>query len=221
MVLARIPEGTKVHHGASQTLDVTGITREVETSGRYEPIGPRIRSMDRATQGDEIRRESTAPDVMLGSVHAVTETGSLMAASSSGSQLAAYVAGAGRVILVVGTQKIVRDLEEGLRRIGFGEAAPGVHVRTPAQIAAEQQLFFDMRHVSRAFEQLGGESVRQLAEDQYERGWHRRREHPRRVKLVGDVAHGRIVLVDVKETNGHTGNGRLQGVVMDESERSV
>ena len=117
IVLGRIPEGATVHHGASQTLEVTGITRELETSGRYEPVGPRLRTMDRATQGDEIRRESTTPDVMLGSVHAVTEAGSLMAASSSGSQLAAYVAGAGRVILVVGTQKIVADHEEALRRI--------------------------------------------------------------------------------------------------------
>jgi hypothetical protein len=117
IVLELIPAGSKVHHGASQTLEVTGITQELETSGRYEPIGPRIRNMDRATQGDEIRREATAPDVMVGSVHAVTEAGSLMAASMGGSQLAAYVAGAGRVILVVGTQKIVIDLEEGLRRI--------------------------------------------------------------------------------------------------------
>jgi hypothetical protein len=116
-VLALIPEGTNVHHGASQTLDTTGIAQELDTSGRYDPIGPRIRTMDRATQGDEIRRETAAPDVMLGSVHAVTETGSLLAASMSGSQLAPYVAGAGRVILVVGTQKIVADLEEGLRRI--------------------------------------------------------------------------------------------------------
>ena len=86
-------------------------------SGRYEPLGPRIRHMDRATQGDEIRRLTAAPDVMLGSVHAVTETGSLLAASMGGSQLAPYVAGAGRVILVVGRQKIVADLEDGLRRI--------------------------------------------------------------------------------------------------------
>jgi YkgG family uncharacterized protein len=117
IVLELIPEGTTVHHGASQTLDATGITQELETSGRYEPIGPRVRSMDRATQGDEIRRLTAAPDVMLGSVHAVTETGSLMAASMGGSQLAPYVAGAGRVIFVVGTQKIVADLDEGLRRI--------------------------------------------------------------------------------------------------------
>src|SRR4029078_12946102 len=117
IVLDQIPDGARVHHGASQTLEVTGITHELATSGRYEPVVPRVRILDRATHGDEIRRESTTPDVMLGSVHAVTEAGSLMAASSSGSQLAAYVSGAGRVILVVGTQKIVVALEKGLRRI--------------------------------------------------------------------------------------------------------
>ena len=41
LVLDLIPEGTKVHHGASQTLEVTGITQELDTSGRYEPVGPR------------------------------------------------------------------------------------------------------------------------------------------------------------------------------------
>ena len=117
IVLDLIPEGAEVHHGASQSLDVTGLTAALDQSGRYEPLRPRIWSMDRATQGNEIRRLSAAPDVMLGSVHAVTESGSLLAASSSGSQLAPYVAGAGRVILVVGTQKIVADLDEGLRRI--------------------------------------------------------------------------------------------------------
>jgi hypothetical protein len=117
IVLQLVPEGSEVHRGASQSLEVSGISQELETSGRYEPIGPRTRRMDRATQGDEIRRLTAAPDVMLGSVHALTETGSLLAASMSGSQLAPYVAGAGRVILVVGSQKIVADIEEGLRRI--------------------------------------------------------------------------------------------------------
>src|SRR5437870_11560185 len=117
MVLDLIPDGSHVHHGASQTLDVVGITDEIDKSGRYEPLRPRIWSMDRKTEGDEIRRLGAAPDVMLGSVHAVTETGSLLTASMSGSQLGPYSSGAGRVILVVGTQKIVRDLEEGLLRI--------------------------------------------------------------------------------------------------------
>ncbi len=83
------------------------------TSGRYDPVRPQIWSMDRETQADEIRRLSAAPDVMLGSVHAVTETGRAgRPPPMSGSQLGPYVSGAGPVILVVGTQKIVSDLEE-------------------------------------------------------------------------------------------------------------
>jgi hypothetical protein len=117
IVLDLIPDTSPVHQGASQTLDVLGITLEIEKSGRYAALRPRIWSMNRGTEADEIRRLGAAPDVMLGSVHAVTETGSLLAASMSGSQLGPYVSGAGRVILVVGTQKIVTDLEEGLLRI--------------------------------------------------------------------------------------------------------
>jgi len=117
IVLGLIPDGSQVHQGASQTLATTGITDEIEKSGRYESVRLRTRSMDRATQSAEIRRLSAAPDVMLGSVHAVTESGSLVVASATGSQLGPYVSGAGRVILIVGTQKIVPDLAEGFRRI--------------------------------------------------------------------------------------------------------
>ena len=136
IVLGLIPDGSQVHHGASESLEVSGITDEIEKSGRYEPLRPRIWSMDRTTQADEIRRLGSAPDVMLGSVHAVTETGSLVAASMSGSQLGPYATGAGRIVLVVGTQKIVPDLEEGLRRIdeyafpledARAQAAYGIH----------------------------------------------------------------------------------------------
>jgi hypothetical protein len=136
IVLGLIPAGSQVHHGASETLAVSGITAELENSGRYDAIRPRIWSMDRKTQAGEIRRLTASPDVMLGSVHAVTETGSLLAASMGGSQLGPYVAGAGRVILVVGTQKIVSDLDEGLRRINDyafpledarAQAAYGIH----------------------------------------------------------------------------------------------
>src|SRR5438034_1420378 len=95
IVLGLIPDGSQVHQGASQSLELAGITDEIERSGRYEPLRPRIWSMDRETQGDDIRRLSSSPDVMLGSVHAVTETGSLVAASASGSQLGPYASGAG------------------------------------------------------------------------------------------------------------------------------
>jgi len=136
IILGLIPDGSQVHHGASQTLEETGIVGEIEGSGRYEPIRPRLWSMDRETEADEIRRLGAAPDVMLGSVHAVTESGSLVTASAGGSQLGPYASGAGKVILVVGTQKIVSDLDEALRRIeeyafpledARAQAAYGIH----------------------------------------------------------------------------------------------
>jgi hypothetical protein len=164
IVLDLIPEGSQVHHGASESLDAAGITDEIETSGRYEDIRSRTFSMDRETQADEIRRLSAAPDVMLGSVHAVTETGALLAASMSGSQLGPYVAGAGRVILVVGTQKIVSNLEEGLRRINEysfpledarAQAAYGIHSAVNKIVIINREIFPDRITVVFVDEVLG------------------------------------------------------------------
>jgi hypothetical protein len=116
-VLARIPDGSEVHSGASKTLQQIGIVAELESSSRVEWLRNRTMAMDRATQGREIRKVAAAPDIMLGSVAAVTEDGKLVAASNSGSQLGPYAASAGRLILVVGAQKIVGSLDEAMRRV--------------------------------------------------------------------------------------------------------
>jgi YkgG family uncharacterized protein len=113
----RIPEGAEVFLGASVTLEQLGIKDEIDSSGRYRALRPKMRAMDRATQGREIRKLGAGPDYAAGSVHAVTESGQVLIASNSGSQLGPYAFGAGKVIWLVGTQKLVRDLEEGLRRI--------------------------------------------------------------------------------------------------------
>jgi len=164
IVLDLIPDGSQVHHGASRSLDVAGITDEIEKSGRYEPVRLQIGSLDRTTQADEIRRLSAAPDVMLGSVHAVTETGSLLTASMGGSQLGPYASGAGRVILVVGTQKIVSDLEEGLRRINEysfpledarAQAAYGIHSAVNKVLIINREIVPDRITVVLVDEALG------------------------------------------------------------------
>lgn len=116
-VLELIPEGAEVHAALSETLAVLGITSEIDESGRYDSVRGRLRAMDRNTQRREMRKAGAAPDYMLGSVHAVTEGGEILVASGSGSQLGAYGYAAGSVVLVVGHQKVVRDLDEGWRRI--------------------------------------------------------------------------------------------------------
>src|SRR5258708_1211976 len=72
-----IPEGASVFTGASETLRLSGIDEDINNSGRYDAVRQRGVAMDRATQLAEIWRLMSTPDVIVGSVHAVTETGSL------------------------------------------------------------------------------------------------------------------------------------------------
>jgi hypothetical protein len=117
IVLGLVPQGVEVYANQSQTLDKLGLRAEFDESGRYDAVRPKVLSLDRKTQGNEIRKLRSSPDYIIGSVHAITETGQVLTSSFGGSQLGAYAYGSAKVIWVVGTQKLVRDLDEGLRRI--------------------------------------------------------------------------------------------------------
>jgi hypothetical protein len=112
-----LPEGAEIFLGASVTLETLGIKDEIDRSGRFDALRPKMFAMNRETHGREIRKLGSAPDYAAGSVHAVTEDGQVLIASNTGSQLGPYASGAGKLIWVVGAQKIVKDLTEGLRRV--------------------------------------------------------------------------------------------------------
>ena len=116
-LLALLPEGAEVFTAASQTLEALGVLPEINASGRYDAIRPKLMKLDRQTQAREMRRLAASPDYVVGSVHAITEQGQVLVASAGGSQLAPYIYGASKVIWVAGVQKIVADVNEGLRRI--------------------------------------------------------------------------------------------------------
>ncbi len=112
-----VPDGAEIFLGASVTLEALGIKEEIDKSGRFDAVRPKMFAMNRETQAREIRKLGAAPDYAAGSVHAVTEAGQVLVASKTGSQLGPYISGAGKVVWVVGAQKLVKDLDEGLRRI--------------------------------------------------------------------------------------------------------
>jgi len=117
IVLDLVPQGAEVYANISKTLEDIGVTAEIDTSGHYDAVRPKVVALDRKTQADEIRVLRSRPAYIVGSVHAITEDGQILTASNGGSQIAPYAYGASKVILVVGTQKIVKDLSEGFRRI--------------------------------------------------------------------------------------------------------
>jgi YkgG family uncharacterized protein len=112
-----LPIGAEVFNNTSRSLEAIGVAEDIERSGLYQPLRPRLYQMDREMQGREMRQLAAAPDFVVGSVHALTVDGSVLIASASGSQLGPLVSGAGHVILVIGGQKIVPDVDSGLRRI--------------------------------------------------------------------------------------------------------
>jgi hypothetical protein len=112
-----VPLGAWVLTAASETLRLSGIEEDINSSGRYDAVRSAIASLDLTANAEAIRHLRSSPDVVLGSVAAVTASGSLVVASASGSQLPSYAGGAARVILIVGSQKIVPDLETAFRRV--------------------------------------------------------------------------------------------------------
>jgi LUD domain len=117
LVFEELPAGAEVHTALSETLRELGITAEIDESGRYDSVRVKLAALDRETQGREMAKLGAAPDYIVGSAAAITEDGILLIGSGSGSQLGPYAYSAGSVTLVVGHQKIVRDHDEGLRRI--------------------------------------------------------------------------------------------------------
>jgi len=95
-----------VFTSGSETLRLSDIAEDINDSGRFRSTRQQLAQLDVATQGDEMKKLGACPDVIVGSVHAVTEDGHAVAGSFTGSQLGPYAAGAGKVIWVVGAQKV-------------------------------------------------------------------------------------------------------------------
>lgn len=116
-LLDLLPKGADVMTMSSTTLVTLGLVDEIEKSETYNPVKKKLSAMNRDTQNHEMQMLGAAPEWAIGSVHAVTEDGHVMIASKTGSQLPAYAYGSTHVIWVVGAQKIVKNIDEGMKRI--------------------------------------------------------------------------------------------------------
>jgi ATP-dependent Clp protease ATP-binding subunit ClpA len=80
--------------------------------------------------------------------------------------------------------------EKSLQSFGF---------RAHEKVSDSSGLYYDMRHVSRALDELAGESLRDLAIKQYQNGHHAIRGASVPVRLVGDLNARRIELVPAND----------------------
>lgn len=113
-IISLTNEGDKVSCGGSMSLVETGVMDHLR-SGRYD-------FLDREKEGlssndiDRIYRESFFADTYFSSSNAITEDGELYNVDGNGNRVAALLFGPKKVIIVAGANKIVKNLDEAIKR---------------------------------------------------------------------------------------------------------
>lgn len=116
-VIDMVPKGSEVFTATSVTLDDTGIA-EALNGDDYVSLRNKMNAFwGQPDKKKDMMHVVASPDYVLGSVHAITRDGKLMIASNTGSQLPSEAYTASNVIYVAGSQKIVDDMQDGLKRI--------------------------------------------------------------------------------------------------------
>lgn len=114
-LLEILPAGAEIMNNTSTTMDTISATDAILNSGKYNPVRPKL--MDPNVSPKEKSILGATADWATGSVHAITQDGSLMIASKTGSQLPSESYGSNHVVFVAGAHKIVKDRDEGFKRI--------------------------------------------------------------------------------------------------------
>jgi hypothetical protein len=135
-VLGMIPLEATVARGDSVTLDEIRIIPELRKRKQNKIIDPFERDINSSSnlpatvQGTALRiqhrvgtKEALSADIFLVGTNAVTLDGKLVNIDGGGNRVAAMIFGPDKVIVVVGVNKIVKDVDEALKRI-HNVAAP-------------------------------------------------------------------------------------------------
>lgn len=113
IVMDMIPEGSVIAVGGSVTLNETGILDEIR-SDKYKFID-RYNTSSFEEMLDKYR-EGYYADFLVSSTNAVTMEGQLVNIDCTGNRTSQIVFGPKKVIIVAGVNKIVANVEEGIKR---------------------------------------------------------------------------------------------------------
>ncbi|MCR5653728.1 MAG: lactate utilization protein [Ruminococcus sp.] len=122
LVRTLIKKGDTVSNGGSETLKQTGVIDELK-SGKYNYL-------DRSREGitreevERVYRDTYSADVYFASSNAVTESGYLYNVDGNSNRVSAILYGPKSVVLVCGYNKIVKDIDEAVKRVKTLAAPP-------------------------------------------------------------------------------------------------
>lgn len=110
-----LKEHSTVSVGGSMTLIESGVM-DLLRNGKYNFLD---RSKNGLTKEDiiEIYRKTFSADTFISSTNALTEDGELYNVDGNGNRVAAMIYGPSQVIVVVGVNKIVKNLDDAIKRV--------------------------------------------------------------------------------------------------------
>ncbi len=136
-VLEIIPKGSSIGWGGSMTIVETGVM-DVIQNGDYKII-----NRDNATNLEEQRKiygEICCSDFFLMSTNAITLEGELINVDGRGNRVAFLCFGPQNVLVVTGMNKVVTDVESGLKRARDISAPPNairLNRKTPCAVTGK------------------------------------------------------------------------------------
>ena len=110
-----VPQGSTVAVGGSVSLDESGVLSHLR-SGRYEFFDRYAQGLSRE-EVMEVYRKSFGVDAYFCSSNAVTEEGELYNVDGNANRISAIAFGPKNVIMVVGVNKIVKNIDEAVKRV--------------------------------------------------------------------------------------------------------
>ncbi len=114
-VLKVIPPAARVGVGGSVTLREIGLVKALVERGNS--VADHWQPGMSKEEVRRIRLSQLTSDVFISSTNAVTMDGKLLNADGTGNRVASMIFGPRKVIIIAGVNKIVKDVDEGMKRI--------------------------------------------------------------------------------------------------------
>lgn len=128
-VMSMIPMGSVVGLGDSLTLRQIGVV-EALTKGNYTFLNPWKPGIS-LEESIKLKKRALTSDVFVTGTNAVTLDGKIVNVDGHGNRVAAMLFGPNKVVIVVGVNKIVKNLDEALKRVR--EKAAPLNVKRHAE----------------------------------------------------------------------------------------
>lgn len=114
LVLDLIPEGSSIGLGGSMTLNELDLIKEFRSS-KYV-LYDRYKEGASPEEIENAKRNALLADVFVTGTNAVTLDGHLINIDGNGNRVAAMIYGPKKVIVVTGINKVVSDIDAGIKR---------------------------------------------------------------------------------------------------------